>query len=135
MKYYLLVILTFLLIKPICYSQENVADTKSKAVIMFEKTTYDYGNIPQKGDGTCEFVFKNTGKAPLILSNVKSSCGCTVPEWPKKPIMPKKTGVIKVKYNTARLGNFQKSITVFSNAKNSPVVLSIKGKVEKKSKK
>ncbi|GAB4277876.1 MAG: hypothetical protein Kow0068_01210 [Marinilabiliales bacterium] len=102
---------------------------------MFEKTTYDYGTIPLKSDGTCEFVFKNTGKSPLILSNVKSSCGCTVPSWPKEPIPPKGSGKIVVKYNTTRQGAFQKSITVFSNAKNSPNVLVIKGKVEKEKKK
>ena len=67
----------------------------------------------------------------MILSNVKSSCGCTIPEWTKEPIMPKASGVIKVKYNTTRVGTFQKSITVYSNAKNSPVVLTIKGEVEK----
>jgi hypothetical protein len=99
--------------------------------IIFENPIYDYGTIPLNSAGECEFVFKNTGKTPLILSNVQSSCGCTVPSWPKEPVAMNTKGVIKVKYNTNRSGSFQKTITVSSNAKNSPIVLTIKGTVEK----
>ena len=100
-----------------------------EAIISFEKTTHDYGNIYQGDNGVCEFVFKNTGKAELVLSNVRSSCGCTVPEWPKEPIPPKKSAVIKVKYDTHRIGGIHKSITVESNATNNRVVLNITGNV------
>ena len=72
--------------------------------ITFETLTHDYGNIMQGDNGTCEFVFKNTGKADLLLTNCRSSCGCTVPEWPKDPIAPGKKATIKVKYNTQRIG-------------------------------
>jgi len=100
--------------------------------IVFAKTMYDYGTIVQGSDGGCEFKFTNKGKLPLVLSNVKASCGCTVPEWPKEPILPGKSSSIKVKYNTNNQGNFNKSITVNSNALNSTVILQIKGNVTPK---
>jgi hypothetical protein len=97
--------------------------------IIFVKTLHDYGTIEQGGNGICEFKFTNKGKVPLILSNVQTSCGCTVPEWPKEPVLPGKTGVIKVKYDTNKLGAISRTITVISNAKNSVVTLTIKGNV------
>jgi len=97
--------------------------------IVFENTIHDYGTINQSSDGTCEFKFTNKGKSPILLSNVHASCGCTVPEWPKEPILPGKTNSIKVKYNTANVGSFGKTITVSSNAVNSSVILTIKGNV------
>ena len=100
--------------------------------ITFEKTVYNYGHIYQGDNGVCEFVFKNTGKADLILTNCRSSCGCTVPSWPKDPIPPKGTGVIKVKYDTNRIGTINKSITVSSDAINNSVVLHIKGYISEK---
>jgi hypothetical protein len=104
----------------------------STRVISFEKTVNDYGNIQQGSDGTCEFRFTNLGKTPLILQNVTASCGCTVPSWTREPVEPGKQGVISVKYNTNLVGTFAKSVTVISNAKNSPVVLTIKGIVTAK---
>ena len=98
-------------------------------VITFEKTTHDYGTIAKGGDGTCEFKFKNTGVEPLILSNVTSSCGCTVPEWPREPILKGKSASIKVKYNTDRIGPINKTITVVSNGKVSSIQLRIVGSV------
>ncbi|MCO5260771.1 MAG: DUF1573 domain-containing protein [Crocinitomicaceae bacterium] len=98
--------------------------------IEFKKDVHDYGNIKYAADGTCSFEFKNTGNAPLIISNAKGSCGCTVPEWPKEPINPGKTGVIKVKYDTKRPGAINKSVTLTSNAVNEPTkILRIKGEV------
>jgi hypothetical protein len=116
------------------YGQEKTPPKKkSKApVIEFEKTVHDYGNIMEGDNGDCEFKFKNTGKEPLVLTNVYSSCGCTVPVWPTEPIMPKKTAVIKVKYNTTRLGTINKKITVISNAENGTIELFIKGNVSAK---
>lgn len=111
-------------------AQDNTASTTDS--IKFEKTTHDYGTIQQGADGNTEFKFTNKGNSPLILSNVHASCGCTVADWPKEPIQPGKSGVIKVKYNTARIGSFNKSITVNSNAKNATVVLRIKGNVTAK---
>ena len=109
------------------FAQTSVTSTQDS--IVFDKTVHDYGTIIQGGNGNCEFDFTNKGKTPLMLNNVRSSCGCTVPEWPRKPIEPGKTGIIKVKYNTSKFGGFTKSITVTSNAKNSIVILKIKGNV------
>ncbi|MDA3943303.1 MAG: DUF1573 domain-containing protein [Bacteroidetes bacterium] len=98
--------------------------------ITFDETIYDYGEIVLHGDGTHEFEFTNTGNEPLILSRPRSSCGCTVPTWPKQPILPGDKEKIKVTYNTNKAGSFNKSVTIMSNAKNSStVVLRIKGKV------
>lgn len=98
--------------------------------ISFQKTTHDYGTIYVNGDGTYNFEFTNTGNEPLILSKPRSSCGCTVPTWPKEPILPGETNTIKVTYNTRKAGPFNKTVTVYSNAKNkSTILLRIKGKV------
>ncbi len=101
--------------------------------ISFKKTTHDYGTIYVNGDGAYNFEFTNTGNEPLILSKPRSSCGCTVPDWPKEPILPGETNEIKVTYNTHKAGAFNKTVTVYSNAKNkSTVLLRIKGAVEAK---
>jgi hypothetical protein len=98
--------------------------------IEFEKLVHDYGEVPYNGNGECEFRFTNTGNEPLILQKPKSSCGCTVPTWPKEPILPGESEVIKVTYKTTKVGPINKTITVTSNAKtNATVVLRIKGKV------
>ena len=99
-------------------------------IIKFDKLVHDYGEIQQHADGRCEFKFTNKGKEPLILSNVRSSCGCTVPEWPRKPIMPGHSDVVKVKYDTKRVGPINKSIHVYSNATESTITLRIKGKID-----
>ena len=101
--------------------------------ISFDYLVYDYGTIYENDPGESEFTFKNTGKEPLVLSNVYSSCGCTVPDWPKDPIMPGKTATIKVRYTTSRIGGINKTITVLSNAEENPKVeLRITGNVKKK---
>ncbi len=106
------------------------AQIENGAKIEFTKETHDYGTIKYGSDGTCTFEFKNTGNAPLIISNAKGSCGCTVPEWPKEPIAPGAKGVIKVKYDTKRPGAINKSVTITSNAVNDPTkVIRIKGNV------
>lgn len=98
--------------------------------IEFKKDVHDYGDVKYDGNGTCTFEYKNTGNAPLIISNAKGSCGCTVPDWTKEPINPGKTGVITVKYDTKRPGAINKSVTITSNAVNEPTkVLRIKGTV------
>ena len=100
--------------------------------IEFEVMEHNFGTIEQHGDGSFDFVFSNIGTEPLILSNVRSSCGCTVPKWPRKPINAGEEANIAVKYDTKRLGTFSKSITVYSNASEKPIILRIKGKVEAK---
>lgn len=116
------------------FAQEEAA-VESGAEIEFEKEIHDYGTIKQNADGSCEFKFKNTGNEPLMISNAKGSCGCTVPEWPREPIAPGETGAIKVKYDTKRVGPFTKSVTLQSNATNAATkTIRIKGTVEAPSK-
>ena len=105
-------------------------DNPNAPEITFETDVHDYGTIKQGADGNCEFKFKNTGKEPLIISNAKGSCGCTVPTYPKEPIMKGQTGVIKVHYDTKRVGAFTKTVTLNSNAKTDTKTLTIKGVVE-----
>ncbi len=80
--------------------------------IEFVKTTHDFGENPQGKPVSTDFIFKNVGNAPLVLQNVKASCGCTTPYWPKEPIMPGQESKISAKYNMSKAGNFNKSITV-----------------------
>ncbi len=97
--------------------------------IWFEEYMHDYGEIQKDSDGTWTFTFKNLGEQAIVINQVRSTCGCTVPEWPREPIEPGDTGAITVKYNTASKGTFLKSVVVYSSAANSPVKLQIKGKV------
>jgi hypothetical protein len=106
------------------------AQIENGAKIDFSKETHDYGTIKYGADGACTFEFKNTGNAPLIISNAKGSCGCTVPDWPKEPIAPGAKASIKVKYDTKRPGPINKSVTISSNAVNEPSkIIRIKGNI------
>ena len=116
--------------QPVTDSKSN--ENTNAPVITFEKSVNDYGTLFVGGDGNSEFEFTNTGKEPLILSSVRSSCGCTVPSWPREPILPGKKGVITVKYDTKRMGPINKSVTVMSNAKNPTEVLRLSGNIIKK---
>ena len=104
-------------------------NSSSGPKIEFVKTIHDYGTIKKESDGSCQFVFKNTGNEPLLLTNVTSSCGCTVPTWPKEPVLPGSSGIIKVVYDTKKIGTISKTISVMSNALNNKVELAIKGNV------
>jgi uncharacterized protein DUF1573 len=107
------------------------AETKVEGAGMsFESETIDYGTIPHNADGKREFVFTNNGTKPLIITNAQGSCGCTVPTYPKEPIAPGARGVIGVKYATDRVGAFNKTVTLTSNAEGSASkTLTIKGTV------
>lgn len=137
----LLLSLTFLLSATMVSAQERpapqrmaidpqvAATDKNAPVITFKTTTVDYGTIAYQSNGERVFTFTNTGKSPLVVKNVNSSCGCLTPTWSKEPIRPGKSGEIKAHYDTNRIGNFNKTLTVFSNASNHTVVLQIKGTV------
>ena len=112
-----------LLISFFIFSQEKQAEIK------FEVTTIDYGEVEFESDGKRVFKFKNVGTAPLIFKRISSSCGCTIPKKPEKPIKPGDSGEIEVEYDTKRVGIFMKAISVVSNSKNSSIVLRIKGEV------
>ncbi len=108
----------------------NLSAQEKKAKIEFKTETVDYGKVERGGNGVRVFEFTNTGDAPLIISKVNSSCGCTIPKKPKDPIMPGKTGIIEVKYDTKRpAGPIRKAITVISNADTPTKVLKIKGEL------
>ena len=98
--------------------------------ISIDKDTHDYGDIAWDSNGACQFKVTNTGNEPLIISNCQGSCGCTVPKCDPNPIAPGASSLIDVKYDTKRTGPFQKSVTINSNAVNTPVkVVTIKGTV------
>ncbi|MBD3864335.1 MAG: hypothetical protein ACI9NI_001775 [Olleya marilimosa] len=105
----------------------NAQDKVAK--IEFKDTTIDYGTINKGDNGVRTFEFTNTGDAPLIITKVSSSCGCTVPKKPENPIMPGDSGEIEVKYDTQRVMPIRKTITVLSNAETPTVSLKIKGEV------
>ncbi len=97
--------------------------------MVFNEEVHDFGTIPEGPAAEVEFTFKNTGDEPILIQNVRPSCGCTTPSWSKDPVLPGKTGTIKASYGTkGRPNGFNKSITVTSNA--GTKVLSIKGTVE-----
>ena len=122
MKRFLIIICVILYTVP-THSQEKFAE------ITFKETIIDYGIIENGVDGKKTFEFKNTGDSPLIFSRIFSSCGCTIPKKPEKPIEPGESGIIEVEYDTKRTGLFQKAITVNSNAKTPNIILRIKGEV------
>ncbi len=100
----------------------------------FKHTDHNFGSQESGADISYDFEFVNTGKADLVITNVSTSCGCTTPQWTRQPIKSKEKGVITVKYDSSRIGQFSKTITVYSNASNSPVVLQIRGNVNSKQK-
>ena len=106
-----------------------VKTAKKVAILDFETEVIDYGTIAQHSDGMRTFTFTNTGNAPLIISEVKTSCGCTVPAYSKEAILPGSEGQLEIVYDTKKLGNFSKTITVISNAKEVRKTLKIKGNI------
>ncbi|MEZ5070515.1 MAG: DUF1573 domain-containing protein [Bacteroidales bacterium] len=130
--HFLLFFLPVLLWGAGCTQQGESEAAKSGVELFFEEPVFDYGTIPEDGDGTHTFVCKNLGKEAVVINRVRSTCGCTVPEWPREPLEPGATGEILVKYNTAQTGTFLKSLYVYSTAANTPVKLQIKGKVNSK---
>lgn len=125
LKNCIITLLTFLFISTVSvYAQE-------KAVIETEKNIHDFGNIIETdGEVSYDFIVKNTGKAPLVITRVTASCGCTTPEWTKVPVEPGKSGVIKVTYNPkGRPGPFRKSISVYSNGYTGALQMFVMGNV------
>jgi len=111
--------------------QTGTPDDKPKTA-KFEwlsKTDYDFGKIPQDVPATVTYEFVNTGEVPLIISNVKPSCGCTTPEYSKDPIQPKQKGFIKATYNAHNAGSFIKTVTVTANTEEQNTTLKLQGEV------
>jgi len=85
------------------------------AFMEFESMTVDYGTIDQHSEPLRLLKFTNTGDEPLVITNAKGSCGCTVPTWPKEPVMPGETSEIEIRYATNRLGKFTKTVKFTTN--------------------
>ncbi len=121
-----------LLLPVMIFTTLGFAQTGPKIEFVAKDNTIDYGSVYKESDnGIRYFEFKNTGNAPLIITNVQSTCGCTIPSYPKTPVMPGQTEKIEVRYNMAP-GPIRKTITVESNAVNhtgGQVALKIKGEV------
>ena len=125
-----LVIFSFVSVNAQTTTTETKPVNPNAPKMEFKESEYDFKEVDEGPQAKHEFVFKNTGKEPLILTNVKASCGCTTPSWPKEPILPGQEGKILVTYNTqGRPGSFTKSITITSNAGDEAKVIYIKGKV------
>ena len=122
------------------YAQSGIANepltidesSSTGPALTFETTEVDYGVIEQNSEPYRSFNFTNTGDAPLIITNAKGSCGCTVPEYPKEPIAMGESNVIKVRYATNRIGKFTKTVTLTTNEIDAKQhVITIKGEVLK----
>ena len=104
--------------------------TRNDATIGFDQTEFNFGKLQFKKEAECSFKFYNTGTNPLIIYDVKISCGCTAADWTKKPVKSGNSGEITIKYDSAFPGMFNKVVTVYFNGQGSPVILKIKGQVE-----
>lgn len=128
----LLYIFIFLLVIFTCFfkikTDENIDDCKM-ANMIFKQKEHNFEMIPEGKSVTTLFKFSNTSESPLLIKEVTTSCGCTVPEWPKEIIESNENGEIKIVYDAKYPGRFNKTITVFYNGKNSPQQLTIRGEV------
>jgi hypothetical protein len=102
---------------------------KKKGPITFKTLLIQRDAIPYDSQELFIFEFKNTGKTPLLIQNVQTSCGCTTADKPSEPVQPGKSSKISVKYDTKRVGDVHKTITVTTNVQSEPIVLTIQGKV------
>ena len=107
----------------------STANAQNSPKFQFTTEVIDYGEIQKGSDGVRVFEFKNIGTEPLIIENVYSSCGCTVPSWTRTPVQPGESGEIQVKYDTNRPGPIRRTITIYSNTDEPTKALKIKGKV------
>ena len=114
--------------------QEGATETADGPEMSLESTTVDYGTIEKNSDPLRKVSFTNTGTEPLIIKHAKGSCGCTVPKWPKEPIMPGESSEIEVRYSTNRVGPINKTVRVTTNEEGKTHVLRVVGKVLNESK-
>ena len=99
----------------------------------FDEEVHNFGSVPEGPKAECDFEFKNIGKEPIVIKEAHGSCGCTVPTWPKDPILPKHKATIHVTYNTqGRIGPINKDVIITSNAQQNPMKLHITGTVTPK---
>lgn len=142
MKKQILMALVMLMITGMVSAQQNATvvvasnstavskDLKKMPIFSWEQQTYDFAEIPKGTPVTTTFNYTNNGEMPLLISNVQTSCGCTVADYTKDPVLPGKTGYVKVTYNAANPGAFNKAVTITANTETGSQVLFIKGKVQ-----
>lgn len=111
---------------------QDEAPAKKGPIMSLESLTVDYGTIEENAEPLRIVKFTNTGEEPLIITNARGSCGCTVPQWPKQPIMPGETSQIEIRYDTKRVGPFNKTVRITTNENNDGHTITVKGKVVKK---
>ena len=109
----------------------EVVEDKEGPIMSLESNTVDYGTIKQHGEPLRKVKFTNTGTEPLVIKNARGSCGCTVPTWPKEPIMPGAEGEIEIRYATNRLGKINKTVKITTNEGGDPHVIKVVGKILK----
>ena len=124
------VITIFLLLRVFTRSENFEIVGKPKTTILFDTMTLDIGSLTFNEPEKVAYTFTNTGTHPLIIHRVTASCGCTEVEWPEKLIRPEKTGTITVTFDAAHQGQFRKTVYVYANTKNSPIILALEGTVE-----
>lgn len=130
MKRFLSIVLAVMCLFLISCSRTKLLQKHAtKAHIEFREGRHDFGKVIFGQPAEHDFVFVNTGSDTLIINEVQSTCGCTIPKWSQEPVAPGEKGVIAVSYDTRRSGEFEKGITVFSNADNSALLLVIAGYV------
>ncbi|MEL6122149.1 MAG: DUF1573 domain-containing protein [Bacteroidota bacterium] len=106
-----------------------VEEVMDGPIMEFKSLTVDYGTIEQNSEPLRVAEFTNTGTKPLVIKNARGSCGCTVPDWPKEPIMPGQTAEIQIRYDTNRLGKINKTVTITTNEEGAPKVLKVVGTI------
>lgn len=127
-----LILFTLGLVLSLSLNAQTPAQTPAKTggpKMVFENTTVDYGEIKKGSDPKRKAVFTNKGTEPLIIKSARGSCGCTVPTWPKEPIMPGETGVIEITYDTQRVGSINKTVSIQTNEGEEELRLFVKGNI------
>lgn len=124
--------LAICLISGMIVAQSTPAEAKSGPVMTLSSDVVDYGEIMQNADPVRKLKFTNTGTEPLIIKNAQGSCGCTIPIWPKEPIMPGETSEIEIHYATDRIGQIMKTVTITTNEEGVNHVVQVKGNVKVK---
>lgn len=137
----ILAVAALVMMTALTYAQENVVKAEVQPdkqevvdgpIMTLEAMEVSYGTIEQGSDPLRKVAFTNTGTQPLVISNARGSCGCTVPTWPKEPIAPGETGEIEIRYDTKRLGNINKTVKLTTNDPTGTYVIRVTGKINPK---
>jgi len=127
MKKHIIFLICILCIVSTINPQTNEIPLTGNAEITFENTKHDYGIIPFKGNGSYDYIFTNTGKTPLVITNCVKGCGCTALSWTKEPVLPGQKGKVTATYNTGNVGYFNKGVEVYTNSKIPKINLRLTG--------